>query len=138
MNSHHPPPPTDWPGWPPLSLCEAITRIERRLGEISGRQQAEAEETRRHLSLQDRQLTAIEARVIELERRPAVQVLDAPPSHRHWTLLALIELRSFLSAVATPREWIVGAVIVALALKGVLAPEELRRWLSVVFGRGPT
>lgn len=133
MTGHQTTPP-DWSVWLPTSLYDALMRIERRIGEIAGRQEAEASETRRHLDRQDQQLNQIEQRVIELERRPNVSVLDPPQKHRHWTISMLHDLRSFLRSVGSPREWVFGALIVVLALKGAIAPEEARRWLSAVIG----
>ena len=119
---------------PMPSLYEICLGIQRHLGMIEGRQEAEAAETRRHLNQQDVALYEIKSRVSELERRPQVHIVDPPrpaptPAHR-----ALMEAKAFLLAVATIKEWTIGGVLILLFLGGIIEPEIARRWLLGVIG----
>lgn len=119
------------------SLYELVLSIQRHLGIIEGRQNAEAAETRRHLSQQDVTLNNIETRLTAVEQRPTVHIVDPPRQaptmvHRAW-----VECRLFLAAVASPKEWTIGAVLVFLTVKGIVAPEDARRLLFAVIGLPP-
>lgn len=57
--------------------------------------------------------------------------MKSPEQKRlHW-------LAAFLREVATAREWLTGAALVVLALKGVFSPAEIKAILLTMFGAGP-
>lgn len=129
--------PQDWAAWPMPSPYELLLSIQRHLGMLEGRQDAEAMETRRHLDAQDVALSEIRHRLAAVELRPHVHIMD-PPSRAPSRIRRVIsECRTFLAAVATPREWVIGAVLVCLMLKGIVEPETVRRWLFVAIGLAP-
>jgi hypothetical protein len=129
--------PSDWGEWPMPSPYELLLRLQRHVGAIEGRQDAESRETRRHLTAQDQSLREIKDEVAELKRRPSVRLVDpprpAPTRMRH----VLREVRSFLGAVASPREWTFGAILVMLALTGIIEPALLIRSLFAAIGLAP-
>ncbi len=130
-------PSPDWAAWPMPSLYELLLNIQRHLGMLEGRQEAEARETRRHLSEQDVALHEIKDRLAAVERRPTVHIVDPPSQAPSPIRRGLSECRAFLGAVASPREWFFGAILVGLALKGIIEPEIARRWLFGVIGLPP-
>lgn len=81
----------------------------------------EAGETRKILSEFEGRLRAVESR---------------------WSLLALIvalkdlalALKALAKAVAPVKEWLIGLVLVVLALKGILSPDDVRDVLRSHFG----
>lgn len=116
------------------SLYEICLGIQRHLGMIEGRQEAEASETRRHLNQQDAALYEIKSRVTELERRPQVKIIDPlTPVQNIWVRVA-VEVRSYLRAIASLREWVVYGTIAILAVRGVINPETLQKLLLVAIG----
>lgn len=132
-----PPPGSDWGAWQMPSPYELLLSLQRHVGKIEGRQEFEARETRRHLAAQDQILCEVKQEVAELARRPAVRLVDPPQASSARSLRFLGECRSFLGAVASPREWAFGAILVAMMAFGVVDPETFRRWLFAVIGLPP-
>lgn len=129
--------PRDWAAWPMPSLYELILGLQRHIGVLEGRQQIAAEETRRHLDAQDETLRDIRDRVSTLESRPVVHIIDPPSQAPSRLRQAYGEVKAFLAAVATPQQWVFGAVLVVLTLKGIVEPEIARRFLFGVIGLPP-
>lgn len=123
-----------WLQSPMRSPYDMLLGIERHLGLIEGRQDYQAEEVRRHLGTQDQALDRIETRVAKLEARPEVIVMDPPKPTATVPHRFLHETVAFLRAVASPREWIIGAFLVALAFKGAVSPDQVVRLLSAAIG----
>lgn len=129
---------SDWTQSPMPSLYEIVLSIQRHLGVIEGRQEAEAAETRRHLSQQDVALYEIKTRLTAVERRPNVHIVDPPRPAPTLVAMAWIETKAFLLAVATIKQWTAGAIVIVLLLTGIIEPEIARRWLFGVIGLPPT
>ena len=76
------------------------------------------------MPLSDDILMHLMGRVVALEREFAKLRLEMRMGKRRRTS----DLMTFLGQVATIRQWIIGGVLVALALKGTLSPTE---WKSI-------
>ncbi len=130
-------PSPDWAAWPMPSLYELLLNIQRHVGMIEGRQNAEARETRRRLTEQDVALHEIKDRLAAVERRPTVHIVDPPSQAPSPIRRGLSECRAFLGAVASPREWVIGAILVGMTLFGLMDPDTFRKLLFAAIGLPP-
>ena len=71
-------------------------------------------------------LREIKVRLQSVEQRPIVR----PPER-------LTQILTLAREVASLKEWLIGAALVALSLKGILSPAEMKSLLLTLFGLAP-
>lgn len=93
------------------SLTEHMTELRSDVSEIKGK------------------LIVGDGRMTQLETAQKAQSVPPP----HWTVALIKEVWKSMS----PREWLYGAILVSMAMKGIFTAAEIKAFMLTKFGIGP-